>query len=99
MMLTYLILNTAFIGVVLLGMKVLKVPFVKRWYLPLVALLVLTALFDPLIIHFDIVGYDDEKLLGLKWFGAPIEDFMYSLLAAILVPSLWSFLRDKRTAR
>lgn len=99
MMFTYLILNIVFIGVVLLAMKVLQVPFVKRWYLPLIPLLVLTAVFDPLIIHFDIVGYDDAKLLGLKWLGAPIEDFMYSILAVILVPSLWNYLHNERTAK
>lgn len=94
-MMTYLILNTAFIVAVWLAMRLLKIPISKKWYVALAPLLILTTIFDPLIIHFDIVGYSHDKTLGIRLLGAPIEDFMYSLLAVILVPSLWHHLHKK----
>ena len=94
-MITYLIINTVFVAVVLLIMRLFKISISKKWLIALVPLLILTAVFDPLIIYFDIVGYDHGKTLGLSLFGAPIEDFMYSLLAAIFVPSLWNHLHRR----
>lgn len=89
MAVTYLVLNIAFIIAIL----VLFAPAFKRpskaWWISLVALLILTAVFDSLIVFAGIVGYDSEKILGLYIFSAPIEDFFYALLAAILVPILW----------
>ena len=92
---TYLILNILFIAAVVLALYALKIPIAKRWYVALIPLLILTALFDPIIIYFDIVGYDTSKILGLTFFGAPLEDFMYSILAAILVPSIWNYMNKK----
>jgi lycopene cyclase domain-containing protein len=45
--------------------------------------------FDSLIIAAGIVGYDTAKILGIYIGTAPIEDFMYALLAAVIVPALW----------
>ena len=52
------------------------------------ALCVLTAIFDSAIIAAGIVSYDDAKLSGIKVGLAPIEDFAYSLVAAVLAPAL-----------
>lgn len=59
----------------------------------LISMLAMTAVFDNLIIGTGIVAYDESKILGLKIFLAPIEDFAYTLAAAILVPSIWNALR------
>lgn len=89
-MATYLILNLLFIAVVLLLLKLVGVPSWDRtmtWVLAL--LIVLTALFDSLIIAVGIVDYDPSKILGLRLGYAPIEDFMYAILALIIIPTIW----------
>ena len=60
-----------------------------------VGLLVLTAIFDSIIVGLDIVGYSADKILGLYIGSAPVEDFFYAVLAAIIMPVLWNKLGDK----
>lgn len=69
----------------------------KTWLYMLIALLILTAVFDSLIIWAGIVGYDTAKILGVYIGFAPIEDFFYAILAAVIVPALWN-LFGKRAA-
>ncbi len=52
-------------------------------------LLVLTAIFDNLIIASGIVGYNKGKLLGIYIGVVPIEDFAYTVVAILLVPAIW----------
>jgi lycopene cyclase domain-containing protein len=47
------------------------------------------------IIATGIVAYDQEKISGIMIGLAPIEDFAYTVLAIILVPSLFNFFRTK----
>lgn len=87
---TYLILNILFfITLVLFIPKKLAKPPVA-WWITLAGLLLLTAIFDPIIIYFHIVAYDPSKILGLHLFGAPIEDFFYALYAVCVVPLIWN---------
>ena len=58
-------------------------------------MLAMTAIFDNLIIASGIVDYDYEKTLGIRLFLAPIEDFAYTLVALVLVPSLFNYLRSR----
>ena len=62
---------------------------------PLVALpmLILTAVFDNLIVLSGIVAYDESKLIGLKVGVVPIEDFAYTLVAVLLVPAIWKAMK------
>lgn len=57
---------------------------------------VFTAVFDSLIIRAGIVGYDHAELAG--WFvgAAPVEDFAYTVAAAVLLPVLWVRWRRRR---
>jgi lycopene cyclase domain-containing protein len=95
-MTTYLLLNLVFFVtlVMFLPKRFAKIP--KAWWLTLTGLLLLTALFDPLIIHFGIVAYDPSKILGVRLFGAPIEDFFYAVYAACIVPLIWNRIGEKR---
>lgn len=61
----------------------------------LIILLVLTAVFDNVIVGLSIVGYDSEKILGAYIGYAPIEDFMYAVLAVLIVPAIWHILGTK----
>jgi len=76
-------------------MKILGIRIAPKWYLALIPLLLLTLAFDPIIIALGIVDYDRRLILGLRLFGAPIEDFMYAVLACIVVPSAWYYLEKK----
>lgn len=53
------------------------------------ALLLITAVFDNLMISVGLVGYDRHKISGLFIGIAPLEDFAYAVAAAVLLPSLW----------
>lgn len=57
--------------------------------------LVITLVFDSLIIAAGIVAYDDTKLLGLRLGLAPLEDFAYAVVACMLVPALWHHFAKK----
>ncbi|MFE5671393.1 lycopene cyclase domain-containing protein [Agromyces sp. NPDC056523] len=54
-----------------------------------VVLVVLTAVFDSLIVATGIVAYDDAHRLGLAIGLAPIEDFLYPLAGVLLLPGLF----------
>ena len=89
-MATYLALNIVFMVVVLaaLGMaRALSWDKYMTWLL--VLLLVLTAIFDSLIIMAGIVDYNWSLLLGVTVGAAPIEDFFYAILVVLMVPMLW----------
>lgn len=73
----------------------------RRWlvFKPLsfaaVVMFTLTAIFDNVIIGTGIVAYDEAKISGLKILYAPIEDFAYTAVALVLIPSVFNWLRTK----
>ena len=52
-------------------------------------LLVLTAVFDNLMIASGLFDYGQASLLGIRVGLAPIEDFSYPLAAVLFMPALW----------
>lgn len=94
-MATYLILNVIVTGLVMAFLKVRLGRPSTAVVVTMVALLALTVVFDNAIVGLGIVGYDPQKILGLRIGSAPIEDFMYALLAAVLVPTVWHKLGEK----
>jgi lycopene cyclase domain-containing protein len=98
-MATYILVNVAFIAIVLLMFRVkLRMP-PRQWWIVLSILIVLTAIFDSLIIFADIVAYDTSKILGLYVGYAPIEDFFYALFSALIIPLLWNRLGGRHAAK
>jgi lycopene cyclase domain-containing protein len=59
-------------------------------------LIVLTAIFDNLMIASGLVVYPPESLSGITIGIAPIEDFSYSVCAAFLVPAVFTLLERRR---
>jgi lycopene cyclase domain-containing protein len=59
-------------------------------------LLVLTAVFDNVIVGSGLVGYHPGRILGLRIGVAPIEDFAYPVAAALGLPALWALLGPRR---
>lgn len=58
----------------------------------LIVLLVMTAVFDNVMIGVGLVGYDPALISGAKVGIAPLEDFAYAIAAVVLLPSLWVLL-------
>jgi lycopene cyclase domain-containing protein len=56
-------------------------------------LLVLTAVFDNVMIALDLFTYPPEHLSGLRIGLAPLEDFAYPLCAAFGVPAVFALLQ------
>ena len=67
--------------------------------LTVLALCVLTLVFDTLMIAADLYVYDPDKILGVRLWGAPLEDFAYAVAAALGVPVLWTVLGRRTAAR
>lgn len=97
-MATYLILNIVFMIVVIALLRMKPARPSKRTLITLVILLVMTAVFDSIIIALSIVDYNPDKILGLYIGFAPIEDFFYALFAVIVVPLIWNGLALRKKA-
>lgn len=94
---TYLVLNTFFVSIAWLVLGRIRVYRSRRHVVIALAHMVLmTAVFDSLIIAADIVRYDPSKLLGLFVGFAPIEDFAYTVVAVLFVPLLWGMCAPKK---
>jgi lycopene cyclase domain-containing protein len=61
------------------------------------ALVIMTAIFDNFIVGSGIVAYNPETLSGAFIGFAPIEDFAYTLVAAVLIPLTWWWLGSRDT--
>ncbi len=59
-------------------------------------LLLLTAVFDNVMIGIGLVGYDEALISGAFVGIAPLEDFAYAIAAAVLLPSLWTLIGGRR---
>jgi len=61
-------------------------------------LCLLTMVFDTAMIAADLYVFDEDKILGVYLWGAPLEDFAYAVAAALGMPVLWTVL-ERRDAR
>lgn len=59
-------------------------------------LVVLTAVFDNIMIAVDLFSYPAAHLSGIKVGLAPLEDFAYPVCAAFLVPAIFSLVAARR---
>ena len=100
---SYLGLNTIFLGLAVLAAAVAlwRRPASRRLYvasaLALIAVLVLTAVFDNIMIGVGLVAYDAALISGVFVGIAPVEDFAYPVAAALLLPAVWSLLGGDST--
>lgn len=73
-----------------------------RWWLTtgltITALLVLTVIFDSLMIMADLFRFDEASLLGIHLWRAPVEDLAWPLVAGLLLPSLQALLGEEPPA-
>ena len=100
---TYLALSTAFLAVAALGgvgaaLIARRRPDAAALGLTALALLLLTAVFDTVMIAAGLFHYAPGPLAGVHIGLAPIEDFAYPV-AGVLLPALWTALRSRRARR
>lgn len=60
-----------------------------------VPLILMSIFFNNILTSIPIITYDTTKLSGLYLGSAPAEDFAYTLVLVILIPALWSLIREK----
>ncbi len=102
---TYLQLAACFLALAAIGGIALTLASRRRGPRPvavvltLVALLVLTAVFDTVMIASGLFHYSPDHLAGFHIGLAPIEDFAYPLAGVLLLPALWAALRARRRAQ
>ncbi len=93
---TYWLLNLPFLAIVaLVAVAAVLARRAPRWRevgLAALVLLVLTAVFDNVLVATGIVGYDAARISGVLVGVAPLEDFAYAIAAVVLLPSLWALL-------
>jgi lycopene cyclase domain-containing protein len=96
---SYWALNALFLGLVLVvGVAAVlehRAPRCRAIALAAVPLLLLTAIFDNLMIALGLFGYNREHISGAFIGLAPLEDFAYTIAVVVLLPSLWHLL-DRR---
>ena len=88
--------STAAIFVIISGAVAVIVSWMRglgaRWWaatgLTAAVLVVLTIIFDSLMILSDLFRFDDSLLLGVRIWHAPIEDLAWPIAAGLLLPSL-----------
>jgi lycopene cyclase domain-containing protein len=84
---TYLVLNLFFLTLAIITLRIMRPS--KAQLITMIIILAITAIGDTIIIALGIVGYDTSKLLGVFIGRAPIEDFFYAIVAALIVPTIW----------
>ena len=96
---TYWALNAIFLGVVAaVAIAAVLTRRAPRWVavgITLGVVLVMTAVFDNIMIGVGLVGYSRELISGAFVGIAPLEDFAYAVAAVILLPSLWTLLHKR----
>jgi lycopene cyclase domain-containing protein len=100
---TYWSLNAVFLGVAaLVAIAALisrRSPSWRAVGLAAIPLLILTAVFDNILVGTGIVGYHEALISGAKIGFAPLEDFAYAIAALVLLPSLWALLGGVASTR
>jgi lycopene cyclase domain-containing protein len=85
---TYALLAVPFLGVAVLVAVVAGI-----------VLVVMTLVFNNVIVGLGVVAYDPAKTLGVRTGLFPVEDLAYTLGAVVLLPALWTLLGGPDTGR
>ncbi|NBR65492.1 MAG: lycopene cyclase domain-containing protein [Micrococcales bacterium] len=93
----YLALNVVFM---LIAFVILNV-FVRKssWKLigwTLLVMVLVTLIFDNLIVALGIVDYDTTKISGVLLGLVPIEDFAYTVVSVLAVSAIWHKLTKEK---
>jgi lycopene cyclase domain-containing protein len=93
----YLALNAVFMlmAFVILNVVIRKSPWkIISW--TLLVMVLVTLIFDNLIVALGIVDYDTDKISGVLLGLVPIEDFAYTVVSVLAVSSIWHLMTRKK---
>ncbi len=100
---TYWALNAIFLGLVVLvtivGLITRRTPNWRAVAITVAVVLVMTAIFDNIMISVGLIAYSPERISGAFIGVAPLEDFAYALAAAVGLPALWALLGGRAKSR
>ncbi|MCT1479796.1 lycopene cyclase domain-containing protein [Microbacterium sp. p3-SID336] len=99
---TYLQLSAVFLAVaavtaVTLALVARQRPHLGAVGITAIVLVLLTAVFDTVMIGAGLFHYSSAHLLGVYIGLAPLEDFAYPLAGVVLLPAVWTAVRALRT--
>ena len=98
---TYWSLNLIFLGIVALivvaGIVTHRTPRWPAVGLTAAVVLIMTAIFDNVMISVGLVDYNPRLISGVFIGVAPIEDFAYAIAAVVGLPALWALLGKSRS--
>lgn len=98
---TYLVFSLPFlvVGLVVFGVGALRARrqsdlrgYLTAWAAATVALLVLTVVFDNVMMAAEFFDYGTEQISGVRLGLIPIEDLLYPLAGGLLLAGLWQLL-------
>jgi lycopene cyclase domain-containing protein len=96
---TYWALNAIFLGIVAaIVVAAIVSRRAPRWMAVAFTLgfvLIMTAIFDNVMIAIGLVGYAEELISGAFVGIAPLEDFAYAIAAVVLLPALWTLIGSR----
>lgn len=102
---TYALLSLVFLAiaaavlVIALATARDRARLVRRWWAPIViaavVILLLTAVFDNLMIGAGFMTYQDARISGVRVGLVPLEDFAYPIAGLLLLPALWLLTRRR----
>ncbi|MFM9877602.1 MAG: lycopene cyclase domain-containing protein [Rhodoglobus sp.] len=99
---TYWSLNAVFLVpvavLVIAGMLARRTPNWRAVGLTALVVLVMTAVFDNVMISVGLVAYNPAAISGVFVGVAPIEDFAYAAAAVVGLPALWALLAPRRSS-
>lgn len=97
---TYWPLNAIFLAVVgvivIAGIIARRTPSWRAVAITVFVVLLMTAVFDNVMISVGLVAYNPAAISGVFIGVAPLEDFAYALAAAVGLPALWALLDGRR---
>jgi len=94
-MATYIIINILFVSAVLLALGFRSIVPIRYYVVVCLSLIVMTAVFDSMLVHLDIIAYTQSMISGIRIGYAPVEDFAYPILATLIIPFVWEKSKGK----
>lgn len=93
----YALLNITFMALVMGLLRIRPGRPSRARLVTLGVLCALTAVFDSLLVVYEVIDYTPSKILGIRIGAAPIEDFCYAVLAVMIIPRLWAIMGSSKT--